>query len=183
MKRLFVLLLPALLFTACTRDEVATTDAPGAEEPLAAGDEVMADLGTVVGEDPGDGAVVFVDDVVSRPEQFADAPVRVAGTVSEVCQMAGCWFTFQNDAGVAFRVTVPRGEDGYVFTFPKDVSGRQAVVAGLLTVEETDVETLRHLAEDGGASAEELAAITAPERTLVLSATGARLEGAGPQNV
>jgi hypothetical protein len=100
----------------------------------------------------------------------------VAGTISEVCQMAGCWLTLQNEAGVAFRVTVPRGEEGYVFTFPKDVSGRQAVVAGTLAVEETDVATLRHLAEDRGASAEEIAAITAPEHTLVLSATGARLE-------
>jgi hypothetical protein len=176
MKRLF--LLPLLALAACGGEPPAdATDAP----PTA--DEMVADLGTVVGEDPGDGPVMFVDEVVAHPEQYTNAPVRVAGTVSEVCQMAGCWFTFQNDAGVAFRVSVPRDEDGYVFTFPQDVSGRQAVVAGTLTVEETDVETLRHLAEDGGASPEEVAAITAPERTLVLSATGARIESAGPENV
>jgi hypothetical protein len=181
-----VLLLPALLLAACAQDAppAAETAADAAvDAPIGAGDEMVADLGTVVGEDPGDGAVIFVDQVLERPEQYAGAPVRVAGTISEVCQQAGCWFTFQNDAGTPFRVTVPRGEDGYVFTFPKDVAGRQAVVAGTLTVEETDVETLRHLAQDKGASAEEVAAITEPERTLVLSATGARLEEAGPQNV
>ncbi|HLT45783.1 MAG TPA: DUF4920 domain-containing protein [Rubricoccaceae bacterium] len=179
MKRLLPLLLPALLLAACAQDG-ATTAAD--EETLALDDELVADLGTVVGEDPGDGPVVFVDEVVMHPEQYENMPVRVAGTVSEVCQMAGCWFTFQNEAGVAFRVSVPRDEEGYVFTFPKDVAGRSAVVEGTLTVEETDVATLRHLAQDRGASAEEVAAITAPERTLVLSATGARLESATPQN-
>ena len=172
----FHFLLPLLLLTACAQDEPATTDAD-TDEPLGAGDELVADLSTVVGEDPGDGAVLFADEVAAHAEQYVGAPVRVAGTISEVCQMAGCWLTFQNEAGVAFRVTVPRSDGGYVWTFPKDVGGRSAVVAGTLTVEETDVETLRHLAEDRGAAEEELAAITAPERTLVLRATGARLEG------
>jgi hypothetical protein len=181
MNRSALLLLPALLLAACAQDAPAPEAAT--EEPLAAGDEMVADLGTVVGQDPGDGPVMFADEVAAHPEQYAGAPVRVAGTISEVCQMAGCWLTLQNEAGVAFRVTVPRGDAGYAWTFPKDVAGREAVVAGTLAVEETDVETLRHLAQDRGASEEEIAAITAPERTLVLSATGARLEGAGPQNV
>ncbi len=179
MTRYAFFLLPALLLTACAGESPADETA---EEPLAHNDDMVADLNTVVGEDPGDGAVLFVDEVAAHPEQYVGAPVRVAGTISEVCQMAGCWLTLQNESGVAFRIAVPRGEGGYVWTFPKDVSGRQAVVAGVLAVEETDVETLRHLAEDGGATPEELAAITAPERTLVLSATGARLEGAGTQN-
>lgn len=174
-----LLLLPVLLLAACAQDEPA---ASAEEDTLALNDELVADLGTVVGEDPGDGPVVFVEEVVMHPEQYEHAPVRVAGTISEVCQVAGCWFTFQNDAGLAFRVSVPHDGDGYAFTFPKDVAGRSAVVAGTLAVEETDVETLRHLAEDRGASEEELAAITAPERTLVLNATGARLESPGPQN-
>lgn len=181
MTRYTLLFLSALLLAACAPNAPATDEAAG-DQTLAHNDDLVADLSTVVGEDPGDGAVLFVDEVVSHPDQYTNAPVRVAGTVSEVCQMAGCWLTFQNEAGVAFRVSVPRGDEGYVFTFPKDVSGRQAVVAGVLTLEETDVETLRHLAADGGASEEELAAITAPERTLVLTATGARIEGDGPQN-
>src|SRR5690606_33772053 len=128
--------------------------------------------------------VLFADEVALHPERYVGAPVRVAGTVAEVCQQAGCWLTFQNGAGVAFRVKVPHSEEGgYAFTFPKDASGRQAVIEGMVSIEETDVETLRHLAEDKGATEEELAAITEPERTLVLSATGARLESDAPQNV
>ncbi|MCH7977275.1 MAG: DUF4920 domain-containing protein, partial [Bacteroidetes bacterium] len=58
----------------------------------------------------------------------------------------------------------------------RNISGSQVLVAGTLSVEETDVETLRHLAEDRGDSEEAIAAITEPERTLILSATGARIE-------
>ena len=168
-----LLLIPLLLLAACTK-----TDAPANEpEPIIEGDEMVAEMGNVVGEDPGDGAVLFADDVIEHAEDFVDAPIRVAGTVSEVCLNAGCWLTFQNEAGVTFRVTVPRNDDGYVFTFPQNISGSQVLVAGTLSVEETDVETLKHLAEDRGDSEEAIAAITEPERTLILSATGARIEG------
>ena len=178
MKRL--LLIPLLLLAACTADAPDASDAEDGltDSPVTEGDQVVADMGTVVGEDPGDGAVLFVEQILEAPETYDGTPVRVAGTVSEVCQMEGCWLTFQNDEGTPFRVSVPRDDDGYVFTFPTDVSGQNAVVAGTLSIEETSVETLRHLAEDGGATADEIAAITAPERTFVLSATGARLEGA-----
>lgn len=138
---------------------------------------MVAEMGTVVGEDPGDGAVLFVDDVVGQPDGYLGAPVRVAGTVSEVCQNAGCWLTFVNGENVSFRVNVPSDDNGYIFTFPKDISGSHVVIAGELTVEETSVETLQHLAEDRGDDAETIAAITEPERTLILSATGARIEG------
>ncbi len=170
MKHLLLILL--LLLAACTE-----TDAPADElEPIMEGDEMIAEMGAVVGEDPGDGAVLFADDVIEHAEDFVDAPIRVAGMVSEVCRNAGCWLTFWNEAGVAFRVTVPRNDDGYAFTFPQDISGSQVLVAGTLTVEETSVATLKHLAEDRGDSEEAIAAITEPERTLVLSATGARIE-------
>lgn len=170
MKRL--LLIPIFLLAACAPQR-EPVDEP---EPIIEGDEMVAEMGAVVGEDPGDGAVLFAGDVIEHAEDFVDAPIRVAGTVSEVCLNAGCWLTFQNEAGVAFRVTVPRNDDGYAFTFPQDISGSQVLVAGTLSIEETDVETLRHLAEDRGDSGEAIAAITEPERTLILIATGARIE-------
>jgi len=167
------LLIPLLLLAACAQTE-EPADQP---EPIVEGDQMVAEMGTVVGEDPGsEGAVLFANDVAEHANDYAEAPIIVAGTVSEVCQNAGCWLTFQNDAGVAFRVTVPRDDNGYVFTFPKDVLGLHVVVAGILSIEDTGVETLKHLAEDRGDDAETIAAITEPERTLILAATGARIE-------
>lgn len=173
MKRLF--LIPLLLVAACTQPDEATDDTTG---PVTENDEMVAEVGTVVGEDPGsDGAVLFAEDVVRSSADYVDAPVVVAGVVSEVCQNMGCWLTFQNEDGVPFRVNVPKDEEGnYVFTFPTGISGSHVVVAGELTLEETSVETLQHLAEDRGESEEAIAAITEPEQTLILSATGARIE-------
>ncbi len=176
MKRSLLFLLPLLVLAAC--QDAPDTAGPGVDGTPPTQDEGhVADLGAVVGEDPGDGPVLFVEQVVENPEAYDGQPVRIAGVVGEVCQQAGCWLTFQNAEGTPFRVAVPRGDDGYVFTFPKGIAGQNAVIAGTFAVEETDVATLRHLAEDAGKSAEEVAAITEPERTFTLAATGARLEG------
>lgn len=179
MKRFAFFLLPVLFLAACAQDgaETETSDTAGVADAFSDDDQMMAEMGTVVGEDPGDGAVLFVNQVVADPAAYDGQPVRVAGVVSEVCQNAGCWLTFMNDEGTPFRVSVPRDDNGYVFTFPTDISGQNAVIAGTFAVEQTDVETLRHLAEDEGQTEEQIAAITEPQRTLTLTATGARLEG------
>ena len=177
MIRLSYLFFLALLVGACAEPAEPTSDtAPDA--PFTENDQLVAEVGLVVGEDPGDGVVVFANDVVDNPEEYDGLPVRVAGTVSEVCQMKGCWLSFQNDAGTPFRVMVAQSDGDYVFDFPKDIAGQSAVVAGTLTLEETSVETRRHLARDKKASDEEIAAITEPERTIILTASGARIEGA-----
>lgn len=171
MKRLF--LIPMLLLAACTQPEESADNQTTTPETQ---DKMVAEMGTVVGEDPGDGPFVDVEQIVAAPETYTDAPVRVAGIASEVCQNAGCWLKFQNEDGVDFRVNVPSDENGYVFTFPQDISGSYVLIEGDFSIEETDVETLRHFAEDRGDSEEAIAAITEPQQTLILSATGARIQ-------
>lgn len=176
MTRYALLFAPALLLAACATEPDAGGESHGADTPVPEGTEAPAGATETVGAAPSDGEVLLASDVLTRADDLAGQTVRVEGEIAEVCQMAGCWLTFQNDAGVPFRVAVPRDDAGqYTFTFPKDASGATAVIEGTLEVTETDVATRRHLAEDGGASAEELAAITEPERTVVLNATGARI--------
>lgn len=175
------LLLPALALalTACASDT---------EPPEASGDEVsvtetpdggaeMGDAPVTVGDAPGDDVQILpVSQVIDRATDLEGETVAVEGTVSKVCQVKGCWLTLQNDEGETFRVAVPKDEEGeYVFTFPMDVTGARAQLAGTFTVEEESVETQKHLAEDEGLSQEAIDAITEPRRTYVLTASGARL--------
>jgi len=173
MTRYSLLFAFALILAGCAGE----ADAPPAESEATPVENAAST--EVVGVAPGAGAVLPAAEAIARADELDGQTVRVEGTVAEVCQMAGCWLKFQNEAGVSFRVAVPREEGGgYVFTFPTDVAGAIVVVQGTLEVTETDVATRRHLAEDGGASPEDVAAITEPERTVVLNATGARVERA-----
>jgi hypothetical protein len=177
MIRSALLLALALGLAACATD---TADAPEAADAVAttetpdSGAE-MGDAPVAVGEPLADDArVVPVAAVIERSADLDGEALVVEGTVSKVCQMKGCWLTLSNDAGETFRVNVPKDEDGeYVFTFPMDVTGATAQLAGTLAIEEESVETLRHFAEDEGRSQEEIEAITEPEPTVVLTARGA----------
>lgn len=103
--------------------------------------------------------------VVSEPESYTDRPVRVAGTVHEVCQMDGCWLMLRGtDSKDGIRVTAEIADDGgYTFTVPTDISGRHAIAFGTITVPDMDAEA--HYQQD------------TPSRTPLLSmvAAGVRI--------
>lgn len=93
--------------------------------------------------------------------------VKFAATVKEVCQKKGCWMNIdmgEKEAMVRFK--------DYAFFMPKDIAGQEIIINGKAYVEEMNVEDQRHYAEDGGATPEEIAAITAPKFTLSLEADG-----------
>ncbi len=166
MKRL--LLLPVLLLAACAGETDAPDEAPAtvAEDPA----------GALLGEAVPDGVALSPDELIANADEYAGKTIVVEGVAREVCQQAGCWLTFADAEGRTVRINVPRDEnESYVFTFPTDASGRTVRVAGVLEVETTSVADQKHYAEDGGASEEEIAAITAPKQTLVLTALGAEL--------
>jgi hypothetical protein len=94
---------------------------------------------------------VPVQDVVAQPTAYAGKTVKLAGTVAEVCQAAGCWLTLQTGTGTNVRILVARrADDSYKFTVPKDISGRQVVVEGVLEAATLSKEEADHLAEDAG---------------------------------
>ena len=97
---------------------------------------------------------------------------KMTGTVEDVCQAKGCWMNIVAD-GVADTM-VGKFKD-YGFFMPKDIAGKEVIMNGEAYYEETSVEELRHYAEDAGASAEDIAAITEPEKTLKFMADGVLL--------
>jgi hypothetical protein len=58
------------------------------------------------------------------------------------------------------------------FFVPVSMNGKTIVADGTATLKETSVEMLRHYAEDGGKSKEEIAAIKEPKKEIVLQAKG-----------
>lgn len=126
-------------------------------------------------------AAVPVEQVATDADAYLGDVVTVRGSATRVCQMRGCWLALDAGEGESLRIDVPRDAAGsYVYTFPTDIVGREIVVQGRLERQIVPVETRRHLAEDDGATDEEVAAITEPAEQLQLTAVGALLGTAVP---
>ncbi len=110
------------------------------------------------------------DELYGKMASTDSLPMKVMGTVGEVCQKKGCWMTLvpSDPKAEPMRVTFK----DYGFFMPKDLSGKKVVVDGFARTETTSVETLRHFAEDGGQSKAEIEKITEPKKEISFEATG-----------
>ncbi len=167
---------PTLLAAACGVALSACMSTPPAPTTISAPAAASAAGPVTVGTFTA-GTAITVDDALARSTSLDGQTVRVAGTIRQVCQAAGCWMTFSTAQGQTLRVMTHEegGDEVEAVVFPKDAAGRHAEVVGTLRVAEETVERRRHLAEDAGATAAEIAAITAPTRAVSLLATGARI--------
>ena len=68
-----------------------------------------------------------------------------------------------------------RFED-YGFFVPLDAAGSTMTMKGVATYDTIDVDFLKHLAEDGNATQEEIDAITEPELAITFEATGVLID-------
>lgn len=118
-----------------------------------------------------DGAI-DVSELPDRMKGNAMAELKLAGTIQECCQKKGCWMKLDMGDGKTLRV----GFKDYAFFVPLESAGSRVVMQGVATYDTTSVEALRHYAEDGGKTADEIAAITEPEIELVFEASGVRLK-------
>jgi Domain of unknown function (DUF4920) len=112
------------------------------------------------------------------PVSGADSHVKVEGTITEVCAVKGCWMKLRGDNGEAILV---RFKD-YGFFVPRNASGRRAWLTGTAERVELSVDALRHIAEDAGKSAAEVAAITSPQTTVTFMADAVWIQGPGLQD-
>lgn len=133
----------------------ATTSAPERLQPRDVGDAL------VFGEDPRSaGEALSAAAVIDNAEQYEGKALVVAGRITEVCEMTGCWFELQSGGK---GLTVPIA--GERFSLQSKLVGRDAVVAGVVTphaeegarMEATAVAVL-------GAGAAEAGAVEAGEK-------------------
>ena len=161
MKRFFYLLPLALTFAACQ------PEAPQAVDPAAETAAVVPAGYDVFGESLKADDAIPVATVLAAPDQYVGREVTISGEVSEVCQMRGCWATLVTDAG-SLRIKMPRKEDDsdYVFTLPKDISGRAVVATGVLEAKTITADEQRHYDEDKGQAKDASAYADKTEYTL-----------------
>jgi len=126
-------------------------------------DEVVAKL--VAKEGLGD--VEVGDD----PYTVQGMVAKVEGTVTEVCQVAGCWFRIESSDGTSVFFKMKEHK-----AVPKDLVGKVVVAEGKAYEETTSVEMLQHFAEDAGQSPEEIAMITEPKTEYKFFAEGVVLK-------
>jgi len=107
-------------------------------------------------------------EMIATVEAEGNFQGKIQGEIKEVCASKGCWFTMDLPNGNSMRVTFK----DYGFFLPTNSQGFPLVMEGVATVTETDVETLKHYAEDQGKSKEEVDAIIEPKKEITFEATG-----------
>ena len=119
---------PALLLLALTL-LAGCADADAPPEPAPQDDTAAANV-MLIGDFSDDGDAISAADAAARADELHGQTVRVEGPVRAICQMAGCWLQLGDEGEMEpIRVNVPRDENGaYVFTFPQDVAGADALV-------------------------------------------------------
>jgi hypothetical protein len=96
---------------------------------------------------------------------------KIQGKVVEVCQAMGCWAKLKKDDGTTVMIKVKDHE----FAMPIDMIGRTVVVEGKAELKETSVAMLKHYAEDGGKSKEEIEKIKEPKKELIMMIKGVKV--------
>lgn len=153
MKKIYLCFALLVVFAACSPNEKQ---------------EVPPIVGKYGAEIAEDGAV-SVDEMLAQLNVSDTVQVKVKGEITATCAMKGCWMNLVLPNGEEMRVTFK----DYEFFVPKEgMEGNMALIEGQLTRTLTDMETLRHYAEDAGKSEEEVMAITEDRQELSFVANG-----------
>lgn len=111
---------------------------------------------------------ISLDQLVTELERAGTYQGKIRGEIKEACTKKGCWISMELPGGEHMRVTFK----DYGFFVPTNSQGFPIVLEGVATFTETDVETLKHFAEDQGKSQEEIDQIMSPKRELTFEASG-----------
>lgn len=169
MKKIFLsFLVVAVGFTACNQKEssekTSEVEEGKKEVEIEKEDAFIGESFNVENEIP-------LASLVSDMESHDSVMAVVEAKVTEVCQAKGCWMKVGLSNGKSMRVTFK----DYDFFMPKDLAGKSVKMFGTAKIEETDVETLKHFAEDAGKSEEEIAQITETKMDYKFVASGVKL--------
>lgn len=160
-KSFFLFLILSVTVFACEQNGSSNTES--AHEELIA-DTPVGIFGAAINESE----ITTLSTLVSELEEKEEFHGKVKGEIKEVCAHKGCWMTLDLPNGETMRVTFK----DYEFFVPKNSQGYPVIIEGVASKKITDVETLRHYAEDAGKSQEEIEAITESKKEYAFEAIG-----------
>jgi hypothetical protein len=160
MKKSFLyILFLAVVIAACDPSEVKNEEM---------NEEASTKVAGTYGASVEESDVKTVAQMYQTVESEGEFKGKVIGEIKEVCVKKGCWLTLTLPDGQVMCVNFK----DYGFFVPTDSQGYPVILEGIATKNTTDVETLRHYAEDAGKSKEEIEAITAPKEEYAFEAVG-----------
>ncbi|WP_192349828.1 DUF4920 domain-containing protein [Algoriphagus sp. Y33] len=159
-----IILVFGLMLSAACQNKNSETALPEVGTEVNATDTIPGVYGAKVDAS----GVVSSAEMLSVVEKEGDFEGKISGQIKEVCTKKGCWLTMELPNGENMRVTFK----DYEFFVPTTSQGYPVILEGVAVVTETDVETLRHYAEDEGMSKEKVDAITEPKREITFEAVG-----------
>lgn len=132
---------------------------------------VAGDLPSQYGAGVEDGDTITPARLMADPDRYVDTVVRVEGSVTDVCPMAGCWILVRGEDGPEVRVKVKDGE----IVFPKELKGHGVRVQGTFRkyelTREQALANAAHEAEERG--------LPFDPATAEVSTTVYQIEGTG----
>lgn len=162
-KTILVLLISGWLTTGCETGNATRTDAV-----ITVQDSIAGNYGALTNSS----GVETVEVMYTTLQNTGSYNGKVIGEIKEVCQSKGCWMTMELPDGNKMRITFK----DYGFFVPKRAVGYTAIIDGMASRTTTDVETLRHFAEDEGLPKEEVEKITAPKEEYTFEAEGVLIQ-------
>ena len=122
--------------------------------------------GKVFGAEPSMTTVtpINLDEALSK--ENLGKTIRLKARVIKVCKVKGCWMIIQsakNSARVTFK--------DYGFFVPKNSSGKQVILEGIMTESIITEADARHYAEDDGKSKKEIEKIKGDQKEYSFVAT------------
>jgi hypothetical protein len=164
MKNSVSFIITSLVLGICSCQNSSEVSKTTTYEVVGKAEVVPGNYGDIIEEN----AAISSAELVAKIESEGTYSGKIAGEIKEVCTKKGCWFSMELPNGESMRVTFK----DYGFFIPTNSQGFPLIMEGVATLSETDVETLRHFAEDQGKSKEEVELITEPKREITFEATG-----------
>lgn len=164
MKYSLLLLISILFFVSCEEKTDENKEEVRTEATEEQAEMEFAKFGKEITPD----GAIDAKDIVSKLETLDSLQIKLSSTVNAVCKKKGCWMTIPVTEDMDMRV---RFKD-YEYFVPKNCEGKNVIIEGWAYKTITPISELKHYALDGGASIEEIDAITEPEVGYTFMADG-----------